>query len=392
MIQHDAESSLPNQGLLATVLCNPELRRKFDKMPADLKTIELTLDDGSGATNASWKAGEVESALYETIEVPSGVVEPIEVPEDEGFVPERRIDTIGKASREDADYRVVGQLGQGGMAVVFQAHQRAIDREVALKVLREDLAVNRFSRERFLSEARVIGGLDHPNVIALHEVCIDDSGGLLYSMKRVDGTSWDKKIGEMSLTQNVGTLLDVADAIRYAHSRGLVHRDIKPENVMLGRFGEVLLADWGLALSFEEDDSAIRVGDAIGGTPAYMPPELAGGDQDRVSTKSDIYLLGATLFQILTGFPPHHGKSLLACIHAAAHNEIRPTDVEGELMGHRDEGVGDRPKRPLRLSRGLHRGDPGTSAARGKRTTRAARMGSHVQRVRREEIRRLPCC
>ena len=94
----------------------------------------------------------------------------------------------------------------------------------------------------------MIGGLDHPNVIALHEVCVDSDGFLFYSMKRIEGTSWDQQISRNSVDENVKILLRVADAIRYAHSRGLVHRDIKPENVMLGQFGEVLVADWGLAL------------------------------------------------------------------------------------------------------------------------------------------------
>ncbi len=138
---------------------------------------------------------------------------------------------------------------------MYQSHQRAIDREVAIKVLRDELSYNALSRERFLTEARVIGGLDHPNVIAIHEVCTDDNGGLFYSMKRVDGTSWDGRIGDLSLAENVDVLLRVADAIDYAHSRGLIHRDIKPENVMLGKFGEVLMADWGLAISHGANES-----------------------------------------------------------------------------------------------------------------------------------------
>ena len=164
---------------------------------------------------------------------------------------------------------------------MYQAHQRAVDREVAVKVLRDELASDAKSRQRFLTEARLIGGLDHPNVIALHEVCLDDKGKLFYSMKRIDGTSWDQQIRELPLQQNISILLRVADAIRYAHSRGLIHRDIKPENIMLGRFGEVLVADWGLAVSRRAEDAELQLDNTIGGTPAYMAPELASETRRR---------------------------------------------------------------------------------------------------------------
>ena len=119
------------------------------------------------------------------------------------------------------------------------------------------------------------------------------SGELFYSMKRIDGTSWDRTIDAMPFEENLETLLRLCDAIRYAHSRELIHRDIKPENVMLGRFGEVLLADWGLALSLSRQGQ--RLGNqshAIGGTPAYMAPELASGDVRSQTIRTDIYLLG----------------------------------------------------------------------------------------------------
>lgn len=249
-------------------------------------------------------------------------------------VPRRNVASMSLSRRatDDPDYRLVGELGSGGTAVVYQAHQRAVDREVAVKMLRSELAENHVSRERFLTEARVIGGLDHPNVIALHEVYVDDDANLYYSMKRIDGTSWDKQIAEMTQQQNVETLLRVADGIRYAHSRGLIHRDIKPENVMLGRFGEVLLADWGLAINQQDNNDDGDLYQSIGGTPAYMPPELATGFHSDIVLQSDVYLLGATLFQILTGFPPHDGKTLIECISNAAKNVIRETNVESELM------------------------------------------------------------
>jgi PAS domain S-box-containing protein len=339
-------------GLLGAVLNDPKLREQFQSRSADEKTIELSVSDlpdnplpeeafqngtlqDEGHITFSLPEPPVSEAgsSFDTFELPSQDTSPSEQTDDLGFVPKRTVELLSGEEKGDlGEYRIVGRLGSGGTGVVYQAHQRAIEREVAIKVLRQELSYNALSRQRFITEARVIGGLDHPNVIAIHEVCKDENGTLFYSMKRIDGTSWDQRINQMSKNENLETLLGVANGIRYAHSRGLIHRDIKPENVMLGKFGEVLLADWGLAISHNSKESSTGISSSIGGTPAYMAPELAYGDNDSISFQTDIYLLGATLFHILTGFPPHRGENLLECVRSAAHNEIQPTDVQGELM------------------------------------------------------------
>ncbi len=322
----------PSVNLLQTVLTDASLCQRLAEMPPDHKTIEVSPDGRPGSfAHPDWRQTDG-SAVQETVALTGDVATAAAATQDEGFVPLRQLRTVGEGKRGDAEYRLVGRLGSGGTGIVYQAHQRAVDREVAIKVLREQLARDPQSRSRFLTEARVIGALDHPNVIALHELGVDDSGSLFYSMKRVDGMSWDERIGTYSVRENLETLLRVADGIRYAHSRGLIHRDLKPENVMLGQFGEVLLADWGLAVSDDSAEGAPRLDSAIGGTPAYMAPELASGDTSAISFQTDIYLLGAILFQIMTGYPPHDGSSLLECIRAAANNEIRPTRASGELM------------------------------------------------------------
>jgi PAS domain S-box-containing protein len=247
-------------------------------------------------------------------------------------LPRRSMIDPGGQFDQAADYRLVGSIGRGGTGIVFQAHQRAIHREVAIKVLRGHLRKDRAARQRFLTEARTIGGLDHPNVIALHELAADESGRLFYSMKRIDGTAWSEVIKENSTEHNLTILLGVADAIRYAHSRGIVHRDIKPANVMLGRYGEVLVADWGLALPHPLVPGEGDTSSSIGGTPAYMAPELATGALEDVGPKTDVYLLGATLFELLTGFPPHDGETLIDCIQNASVNRIRSTMVQNDLM------------------------------------------------------------
>ncbi|MEL6897271.1 MAG: PAS domain S-box protein, partial [Planctomycetota bacterium] len=152
--------------------------------------------------------------------------------------------------------------------------------------------------------------------------------------------SWDNIVIDLSLARNLETLLRVTDAITYAHSRQIVHRDIKPENVMLGRFGEVLVADWGLAmfLGHDQENGDHNPDDseaAIGGTPAYMAPEQALGQIQQISPATDVYLLGATLFQILTGHAPHRGENLMDCIRNAGNNVI----VDRPLLDGRIENI-----------------------------------------------------
>ncbi|WP_162006535.1 serine/threonine-protein kinase [Roseimaritima sediminicola] len=317
---------------LATILDNPAVLEELEAVGSTRQTITI---DATAAQLAPLPP--VAGGFKETLEAPTAPGTASE-PDSGPFplpasvhLPLRPVVSQGQRSGPDSDYRLVGVLGHGGTAVVYQAHQRAVDREVAVKVLRDELAGDASAQQRFIAEAQTVGGLDHPNVIALHELAHTEDGRLFYSMKRIDGTSWAEVLAERSLEENLSTLLRVADAVRYAHSRGLLHRDIKPENVMLGRFGEVLVADWGLALSYSGPQTKEQT-QSIGGTPAYMAPEQAAGSITDLGRHTDVYLLGAVLFQILTGEPPHHGETLVACIRAAAQNVIRPTRVTGELM------------------------------------------------------------
>ena len=225
-------------------------------------------------------------------------------------------------------------IGEGGMGVVYAARQASIDRTVAVKMLKPDIAGQAEQREKFLSEAVVTGDLDHPNIVPIYDLGSSESGALFYSMKRVQGTPWMSVVGEKSLAENVEILMKVADAVAFAHSRGVIHRDLKPENVMLGDFGEVLVMDWGLAMStalFRKAESITQTS-SMGGTPAYMAPEMATGPVDRIGPPADVYLLGAILYEIITGKPPHTGKNVMNCLFAAAKNEIQPTEHTGELL------------------------------------------------------------
>lgn len=243
-------------------------------------------------------------------------------------------DVRDPATAKGADYELLSVIGEGGMGVVYSARQAAIDRTVAIKMLKKDIARDTDQREKFLSEAVVTGDLDHPNIVPIYDLGSNESGALFYSMKRVQGTPWMSVIDQKSAPENIDILMKVADAVAFAHSRGVIHRDLKPENVMLGDFGEVLVMDWGLALStaaFRKSGSITQTS-SMGGTPAYMAPEMATGPIDRVGQASDVYLLGAILYEIITKKPPHTGKNVMNCLFAAARNEIQPTNQTGELL------------------------------------------------------------
>jgi WD40 repeat protein len=240
----------------------------------------------------------------------------------------------GSRLRAKADYELLERIGEGGVGIVYAARQASIDRTVAVKMLKETGAHSVEQREKFLSEAVVTGDLDHPNIVPIYDLGSNDSGALFYSMKRVEGTPWVSVIHGKTLAENLEILMKVADAVAFAHSRGVVHRDIKPENVMLGEYGEVLLMDWGLALvmpEFRKADSVTKA-TGMGGTPAYMAPEMATGPLGEITRASDVYLLGAVLYEIITTQPPHAGKTVTACLLSAARNDIQPTNHSGELV------------------------------------------------------------
>lgn len=231
------------------------------------------------------------------------------------------------------DYELVKILGEGGMGVVWTARQTSVDRSVAVKMIKGPAAKSRTQRQKFLAEAIVTGDLDHPNIVPIYDVGTDDKGILFYSMKQVQGIPWLKVLKKKSLHENLEILLRTADAVAFAHARGIIHRDLKPENVMLGSFGEVLVMDWGLALptaQFQKGRDVVTPG--MGGTPAYMAPEMATGPIDRITFSSDIYLLGAILFEMVTNKAPHPGKKVQECLLNAMRNVLSETEKTGELV------------------------------------------------------------
>jgi serine/threonine protein kinase len=250
-------------------------------------------------------------------------------------------------------YTVLGRLAQGGMGVIFKVWDGSLHRLLAMKVIRgqEDVGaagpapVDSQLLGRFLREAEITGQLDHPGIVPVHEIGTDEHGRVYFTMRLVEGESLGsvldkKRKGDATWTQTrvVDVLVKICDTLAFAHSRGVVHRDLKPANIMVGRFGETYVMDWGLAKVLPErcspgsgrptvaeesllpaipdgeehcpaqDDAAtadLTTAGTVLGTPAYMPPEQAEGRLEELDKRSDVYSVGAMLYQVLTGQVPY---------------------------------------------------------------------------------------
>jgi eukaryotic-like serine/threonine-protein kinase len=197
-------------------------------------------------------------------------------------------------------YELHEELGRGGMGIVYRAVDRELDRDVALKVLNAGTVG---IAERLRQEARILGRLEHPGILPIHDIGTLADGRLFYVMKLVRGERLDRYAArEVSLPERLRILDRLCDAVAFAHAHGVIHRDLKPENVMIGAFGEVLVLDWGVAKVREDKQTAPTgaphsIGTQHGtvlGTPGYMPPEQAAGSAE-VDERADVYAIGAIL-------------------------------------------------------------------------------------------------
>ena len=227
-----------------------------------------------------------------------------------------------------AQFEIGDVLGEGGMGVVRIAEQVALRRQVAIKTLRPGAGSH--DAPQLLKEARVTGVLEHPNVVPVYALGRDDADRPLLVMRRIAGDDWrtlleeadGDRLSDAYLRKHLAILKQVALAAHFAHSKGIVHRDLKPGNVMVGGFGEVYVVDWGVAVSLKQDVPGIPwVGlvTEIEGTPGYMAPEMAAAESSLIDARTDVYLLGAMLHEILTGDTPHTGDNLVDVLtHAFA--------------------------------------------------------------------------
>ncbi len=281
---------------------------------------------------------------------------------------EQRTPTSGVSSRETAtaraEFRDLRFHAAGALGEVFLARNAELNREVALKFLKPGRTRDPDSLRRFLQEAEVTGRLEHPGVVPIYALGSDAAGGPCYAMRFIRGATLQDAIDafhasdragrdpserSLALRELLGRFVSICNTMAYAHSRGILHRDLKPRNVMLGKYEETLVVDWGLAKAFDRPEPTAGIGEetltpsgsgsgsdtptvGIVGTPAFMSPEQAEAGSDLVGPASDIFGLGAILYTILTGRVPYQGRSVMEIIEAVRRCQFpRPRQVEPDV-------------------------------------------------------------
>jgi len=211
--------------------------------------------------------------------------------------------------RAFGDYELLGELGRGGMGVVYKARQHTLDRSVALKMMRSGALASQADLARFAAEAQAAARLDHPNIVPVYDVG-ETGGHAFFTMKHVSGTTLARRLndGPLDPREAARILAPVCRAVHYAHEHGVLHRDLKPSNILLDREGRPHVTDFGLAKRIESD-MHLTVSGAVLGTPAYMAPEQAAGSRGKLLPASDVYSLGSILYHMLTGRPPFQAAS-----------------------------------------------------------------------------------
>lgn len=322
---------------------------KRKQIPAQTAAFPLDTEQGSG--------DEPISQLGESLESFSTYSSDDSIP---SWIPQER-------------YEVLGELGRGGMGTVWRVFDHRLKRELALKSVNTEWLGSASVLSRFVEEAQATSQLQHPGIVPVYDLELHPNGHCFFTMKIIEGRTLTEVIQEYhrgletnslqrttsstswSLRQLLDALRRVCEAVAYAHSRGVLHRDLKPHNVMLGLHGEVLVLDWGLVkvkharpsahegVMTERAEARLHetVFGAVQGTPSYMPPEQAAGDQDQLGPHSDIYSLGAILYEILAGRPPVQGRSPYEVLSLVQQGSIPPpARPEGEeRLGTRWDGA-----------------------------------------------------
>ncbi len=242
-------------------------------------------------------------------------------------------------SRRFGEYDIIDEIARGGMGVVYLARQRVLRRVVALKVLRSGDNASEEERQRLLREAKAAAGLSHPNIVPIHEFSIHQ-GQPYFTMDYIDGQPLDMLLekGPLNVRQAVEIIAAVSRAISYAHSRGIIHRDLKPANIILTSDNRPMITDFGLAVELttgSEHQRRMTMAGSIMGTIPYAPPEQAAGKIDQISERSDVYSMGAVLYEMVTGRPPFNGFTQFELMRRVInHDPVPPRQINPKV--HRD--------------------------------------------------------
>ncbi|NRA40080.1 MAG: serine/threonine protein kinase, partial [Planctomycetes bacterium] len=303
----------------------------------------------------------------------------VSVCEDGSYVGEGVVDSL-KSGARDQRYIIGDEIARGGMGAILKSRDINLGRNVAMKVV-INKKLSHIQKLRFVEEAQITGQLEHPNIVPVHELGIDENGSVFYTMKLVRGKTLKDilrllakgdaaALKQYPLDTLIHILIQVCDALAYAHDKAVVHRDLKPENIMIGDFGEVQVMDWGLAKIIhapQENDVLLNEADEyhdeetpennseisgkiatirdegnidvtlegrVVGTPQFMSPEQAEGRIADVAPTTDVYALGAMFYQILTLRPPVVGKNVDELLDKVASGDIAvPTDYNSNSIG-----------------------------------------------------------
>ncbi len=277
---------------------------RADVIDSVFRLVADRLDPSGPAADLKGEVGPVD---------PDGETQPVDLEEDDeqAAVARGGLDGVAYRDLKSAGYEVRRLLGRGGMGVVYEAHQVALNRAVALKLIRTGSFASEAEVLRFQNEAEAVAQLDHPHIVPIYEVG-SHRGRHFFSMKRIAGCSLDKRLAEFADDPRATARLvaDVAEAIHHAHQRGILHRDLKPANILLDEEGQPHVTDFGLAKRIDGDPELTQ-SNALIGTPSYMAPEQTTRALGAVSTATDVYGLGTILYAMLAGRAPFTGTTLV---------------------------------------------------------------------------------